>query len=204
VGDIPPAEFIPVAEQSGLIQALGDFVLETALRDLKRIHTVAPDFQMAVNVSVRQFRDKDFIVGLMRRIQDTDTDPALLELEVTESIVAEPQRDIEILRDAGVWLAIDDFGTGFSSLSSLKRLPVTTLKIDRAFIRDLEVDPPDKALVTATIAVARELNLQIVGEGVETAGQAACLREHGCTLLQGYYFSRPINADALIASLAGD
>ena len=202
LGDISPEEFIPVAEESGLIQDLGHFVLQTALRDLNRIHEVAPDFQMAVNVSVRQFRDKGFISDLMRCIQDTDTDPSLLELEVTESIVAEPQDEIGMLRDVGVWLAIDDFGTGFSSLSSLKRLPVTTLKIDRAFIRDLEIDPADKALVTATIAVARELNLQTVAEGVETAGQAEYLRARGCTLLQGYYFSRPIELDELIAALA--
>ncbi len=190
-----------MAEESGLIEELGDFVLEQALRDLRRIHEVAPDFNMAINVSVRQFGNRDFVSGVMRRIRDADIDAANLELEVTESIMAQPIPEMELLRDAGLQLAIDDFGTGFSSLAVLKRLPVTTLKIDREFVRDIETDPADKALVMAMIAVARELGLELVAEGVETKGQANYLREQGCGLLQGYYFSRPIALDELVRQL---
>ena len=201
LGEVSPGEFIPVAEQSGLIVELGDHVLRQALRDLQRIQARVPDFQVAVNVSVRQFHDPEFLVRLMQQVQETDTDPHCLELEVTESIMAQPFAELELLRDAGLSLAIDDFGTGFSSLAALKRLPVTTLKIDRAFVRDIEADPADKALVTAMIAVARELDLLLVAEGVESEGQAAWLRAQGCDQLQGYLFSRPVPLEALLDGL---
>lgn len=201
LGEVSPVEFIPLAEESGLIRDLGNHVLEVALRDLQRIHEQAPGFQMAVNVSVRQFQDPDFMADVMCRIQETDTDTTLLELEVTESIMAQPLPVMELLLDMGLRLAIDDFGTGFSSLGVLKRLPVSTLKIDREFVRDIELDPADRALVTATIAVADALGLNVVAEGVETAGQADFLREQGCAQLQGYHFARPLPLQALLDGL---
>ncbi len=204
LGEVSPVEFIPVAEETGLIQALGGFALERALTDLRRIQQLAPDFQMAVNVSVRQFHERDFFEHTLDAVRRSGIDPAHLELEVTESIMARPIAGMERLREAGLQLAIDDFGTGFSSLGTLKRLPVTTLKIDREFVRDIETDPADKALVTAMIAVARELDLQVVAEGVETDGQTDYLRAQGCHLLQGFLFARPLSLDALLEGLAAN
>ena len=192
LGDVSPAEFIPVAEDSGLIDAIGWFVIDSALRDLHRIRERVPDFGMAVNVSVRQFRDPTFIRHLLDRLHKADVPCHALELEVTESIMAEGVPELEALREAGLRLAIDDFGTGFSSLSYLKRLPVTTLKLDRAFVSDLETDNADRALITAIMAVARELDLDIVAEGVETQGQLAFLQARHCSHLQGYLLGRPM------------
>ena len=192
LGDVSPAEFIPVAEDSGLIDAIGWFVIDSALRDLHRIRERAPDFGMAVNVSVRQFRDPTFIRHLLERLHKADLPCHALELEVTESIMAEGVPELEALREAGLRLAIDDFGTGFSSLSYLKRLPVTTLKLDRAFVSDLETDNADRALITAIMAVARELDLDTVAEGVETQGQLAFLQARHCSHLQGYLLGRPM------------
>ncbi|MCB1788475.1 MAG: EAL domain-containing protein, partial [Gammaproteobacteria bacterium] len=192
LGDVSPAEFIPVAEDSGLIDAIGWFVIDSALRDLHRIRERVPDFGMAVNVSVRQFRDPTFIRHLLDRLHKADVPCHALELEVTESIMAEGVPELEALREAGLRLAIDDFGTGFSSLSYLKRLPVTTLKLDRAFVSDLETDNADRALITAIMAVARELDLDTVAEGVETQGQLAFLQARHCSHLQGYLLGRPM------------
>ncbi|MCG6965605.1 MAG: GGDEF domain-containing phosphodiesterase, partial [Chromatiaceae bacterium] len=203
LGDVSPVEFIPVAEETGLIDVLGWFVLESALRDLQRIRELDPDFGMAVNVSVRQFRDAGFIPRLLEYLEGTGLPPGSLELEVTESIMAEAVPELEILREAGLRLAIDDFGTGFSSLSYLKRLPVTTLKLDREFVRDLETDNADRALITAMIAVARELELDTVAEGVETQGQLDFLRARNCSQLQGYRLGRPMPIGDLLAGLAG-
>jgi EAL domain-containing protein (putative c-di-GMP-specific phosphodiesterase class I) len=154
-------------------------------------------------VSVRQFRDAGFIPRLLEYLEGTGLPPGSLELEVTESIMAEAVPELEILREAGLRLAIDDFGTGFSSLSYLKRLPVTTLKLDREFVRDLETDNADRALITAMIAVARELELDTVAEGVETQGQLDFLRARNCSQLQGYRLGRPMPIGDLLAGLAG-
>ena len=203
LGTVSPAEFIPVAEDSGQIDALGRFVLRRALKDLVRIQRVAPRFTMAVNVSVRQFNDPGLVDGVIRLLDEMGIAPDLLELEVTESIMAARVPQLDALRDAGLRLAIDDFGTGFSSLSYLKRLPVTTLKLDREFVRDLEADTADKALVTAMIAVAHQLDLETVAEGVETEGQAEFLRRQGCTRLQGFLLAGPMDLEELMARLPG-
>ena len=201
LGLVAPSEFIPIAEETGMIDSLGWFVLQTALRDLQLIRERVDDFGMAVNVSVRQFRSIDFIPRLLAHLEVSGVPPGLIELEVTESIMAEGVPQLEVLREAGLRLAIDDFGTGFSCMSYLKRLPVTTLKIDREFIRDLETDSADKALVTAMLAVARELELDTVAEGVETDGQRLFLQQHRCSQLQGYLLGRPISVEALLREL---
>ncbi len=201
LGSVSPLEFIPIAEETGMIDAIGWFVLQRALHDLRLIREQVESFNMAVNVSVRQFRSIDFIPRLLGQLQLSEVPLHLLELEVTESIMAESVPQLGVLRDAGLRLAIDDFGTGFSSLSYLKRLPVTTLKIDREFIRDLETDSADRALVTAMLAVARELDLDTVAEGVETDGQRRFLQYHGCSQLQGYLVGRPMSIDVLLDQL---
>lgn len=201
LGTVSPAEFIPVAEETGLIDQLGWFVIDKVLEDLHWMRECMIDFGVAVNVSVRQFRDPEFIPQLLTRLRASGVPPGLLELEVTESIMAESIPQLGKLRDAGLRLAIDDFGTGFSCLSYLKRLPVTTLKLDREFVRDLEVDSADKALVTAMLAIAREFDLETVAEGVETDGQLAFLRAQRCSQIQGYLLGEPMPIDALLAEL---
>jgi diguanylate cyclase (GGDEF)-like protein len=203
LGEVSPGEFIPVAEESGLIDELGWFVLETVMHDAKTVQADMPGLRFAVNVSVRQFRRQDFIHELLERLKGSGVSPRLIELEVTESIMAESIPQLALLRDAGLRLAIDDFGTGFSCLSYLKRLPVTTLKLDREFIRDLETDQADRTLVTAMVAVARELRLETVAEGVETEGQLALLRSQGCSQVQGYLTGRPMALDQLVEHIGG-
>jgi diguanylate cyclase (GGDEF)-like protein len=201
LGEVSPGEFIPVAEESGLIDELGWFVLETVMRDARTVQAELPGLRFAVNVSVRQFRRPDFIHELLERLKRSGVSPRLIELEVTESIMAESIPQLALLRDAGLRLAIDDFGTGFSCLSYLKRLPVTTLKLDREFIRDLETDQADRTLVTAMVAVARELRLETVAEGVETEGQLALLRLQGCSQVQGYLTGRPMALEQLVGHI---
>jgi diguanylate cyclase (GGDEF)-like protein len=201
LGDVSPGEFIPVAEEIGLIDNLGWFVIETVLRDLHWIRELVIDFGVAVNVSVRQLHDPGFIPRLLGELRESGLPPGLIELEVTESIMAEAVPQLETLREAGLRLAIDDFGTGFSCLSYLKRLPVTTLKLDREFVRDLEVDPADKALITAMIAVARELDLETVAEGVETQGQLAFLQAQKCSQIQGFLLGKPMPIARLLEQI---
>jgi predicted signal transduction protein with EAL and GGDEF domain len=202
LGEVSPLEFIAVAEDTGQIEMLGQFLLRRVLHDMQRIHEVAPEFRLAVNVSMREFRNPAYVSDLLALLHEYHSDPALLELEVTESIMADPDRmEMDLIRQVGLRLAIDDFGTGFSSLSTLKRLPVSTLKLDRAFVRDLETDPADRALIKAMLAIARELQLDTVAEGVENEAQAHYLCGEGCTLLQGYHFSPPIPLEQLLLHL---
>ncbi|BAN69612.1 putative bifunctional diguanylate cyclase/phosphodiesterase [endosymbiont of unidentified scaly snail isolate Monju] len=202
LGEVSPLEFIAVAEDTGQIEMLGQFLLRRVVHDMQLIHEVAPEFRLAVNVSMREFRNPAYVSDLLALLHEYRSDPALLELEVTESIMADPDRmEMELIRQVGLQLAIDDFGTGFSSLSTLKRLPVSTLKLDRAFVPDLETDPADRALIKAMLAIARELQLDTVAEGVESEAQARYLCREGCTLLQGYHFSQPIPLDQLLLHL---
>ncbi|MBL0140970.1 MAG: EAL domain-containing protein [Betaproteobacteria bacterium] len=201
-GTVMPGDFIPLAEETGLISEIGEWVLREACRQNREWQDrgLAPR-RMAVNLSARQFSDKAFLDTVIRVLQDTGLDPKWLELEITESQVMR-QTDgmilmLNRLSEMGVHLAIDDFGTGYSSLSYLKRLPIQTLKIDQSFIRDITVDPNDAAIVVAIINMARSLDLQTIAEGVETAGQLAILRAKDCRVGQGYYFSMPMSADSV-------
>jgi diguanylate cyclase (GGDEF)-like protein len=200
LGDVPPTEFIPIAEQSGIIVQIGEWVLRTAARQAAAWWAQGHrDFRVAVNISARQFAGRD-LPGLVQRvIQETGIPPALLELEVTESLalhhVATTLATLHELKALGVHLAMDDFGTGYSSLAYLKRYPLDTLKIDQSFVRNIPYDPGDVAITRAIVAMAKSFGLSIVAEGVETAEQLAFLLKVGCDDAQGYLFSHPIPAE---------
>lgn len=203
---IPPAQFIPLAEDTGLIVPIGKWVLETACLQLKRWHDSGlEDLTLSVNVAARQFRDATFIDAVSEAIAAAKIPPHSLELEITESILLEHSDDtlrtLNALKGLGVKLAIDDFGTGYSSLSYLKRFPIDRVKIDQSFVRDLAVDNDDLAIVRAIIALAQALRLTVIAEGVETEEQLVLLLREGCHECQGYLFSRPMEAGSISASL---
>lgn len=206
LGTVSPAEFIPVAERSGLIIPLGELVLQTACSQASEWHAngLAPP-HVAVNVSGRQLRRPEFLANVCRVLEETGCRPEWLELEVTESDIlhdAEPAiATLHGIRDMGLALSLDDFGTGFSSLSYLKRLPIETLKIDRSFIDGLPTDGNDKAIVEAILAMGHALGIKVLAEGVETDAQADFLKQAGCGQAQGYLFGRPTSAAALTALL---
>lgn len=205
-GLVAPAEFIPILEDTGLIVAVGTWVLNTVCA--QQTHWQSDGISIvpvAVNCAVAQVQNDRF-VGVVQDAIDTHAlDPGMLELEITESVLMhEPERVAALiaqLRARGVTTAIDDFGTGYSSLAYLKHLPVTALKIDRAFIKDLPQDTDDLAIVKAVLLLARELGLRVVAEGVETAEQLELLRSHGCDAYQGYFYGRPVPADEFAALL---
>jgi diguanylate cyclase (GGDEF)-like protein/PAS domain S-box-containing protein len=206
VGLAPPAKFIPIAEESGLIVPIGDWALREACRQNKAWQDAGlPPIAVSVNVSARQFRENHIVAAVAVALAESRLEPKYLELELTESLVMQDvDRAIETmkeLRGLGVRLSIDDFGTGYSSLSALKRFPVQRLKIDRSFIQDLPEDEDDRAVASAVISLGQKLNLRVIAEGVETEEQAAFLRENHCDELQGYHFSRPVAADAIPALL---
>lgn len=204
-GLVPPDEFIPVAERVGLIDAIGVWVLETACRQAVMWHQEGlTSLVMAVNISPGHFESPDFTDTVARVLLVTGIAPACLEIEVTESVTRDSLRHASIsesLRRLGVRVAIDDFGTGYSSLAVLKKMPIDTLKLDRAFIRDMLEDSGSSMLIGTLIGMAKGLHLSTVAEGVETLEQVRVLTALGCPLAQGYYFSRPVKAD-LIPALA--
>ncbi len=205
-GLIPPNRFIPVAEETGMIVEIGDWVMHTACREMRHwIDSGLKPVRMAVNVSARQLRRRDFCETVAGALAESGLPAELLELEITESAVMEnPQEAIQILESLGrmgVSLAIDDFGTGYSSLAYLKLFPIDHLKIDRSFVRDIEHDLNDRAIAFGTIALAHSLGLNVIAEGVETADQLELLRSNGCDEVQGYLFSRPLNSAAAFAFL---
>ncbi len=206
-GLIPPDRFIPIAEETGLIVGIGDWVLENACLQLRAwLDQGLPALRMAVNLSTRQLRQREFPQRVAAILAGSGVPAQLLELEITESGVMEhPEEAIQTLHalnDMGVTLAIDDFGTGYSSLSYLKLFPIDRLKIDRSFVRDIERDPDDAAIARGTIALAHSLGLQVVAEGVETAAQLDMLATDGCDEVQGYFFSRPLPEAAATEFLA--
>jgi len=205
-GMVSPAEFIPLAETSGQIVAIGEWVMRTAVRQLKDwMDAGMAPMVVAVNVSAVQFRHPGLVEAVARSLSDAGLPARYLELELTESVTANPSAAIatmDALHALGVRLSLDDFGTGFSSLSYLKRLPLHTLKIDQSFVRDIDTDPDDRAIVQAVIQMARALDLQTIAEGVETEAQHQFLRREGCGMVQGYRFCRPVDAQALAAWVA--
>jgi EAL domain-containing protein (putative c-di-GMP-specific phosphodiesterase class I) len=199
-GLVPPAEFIPLAEETGLIVAIGSWVIAEALRQNRCWQEAGlPRLPVAVNLSPRQFRQKDLVAGIRDALAATGQPAHLLELEITEStLLHDLEATLQTLReldDMGVRLAIDDFGTGYSSLNQLKRLPVHKLKIDQSFVRDLRDDGDDAAIVNAIIGLGRAMDLHVLAEGVETADQMATLGRLGCSQYQGYLFARPLPPD---------
>ena len=207
LGRVPPVRFIPIAEESGLIDTLGQWALEEGCRvvgDWDRAG--CGRIRLAVNVSPRQFRSAGFVESVHRALQDTGLDPSRLELELTEGVFVEEQdAAIAILADLksrGVSIAIDDFGTGYSSLSYLSRLPLDCLKIDRAFVRNVCGGGSDATIAKAVISLGHALGLRVIAEGVETPEQLAFLREHGCDEGQGYLFARPGPVDETAAMIS--
>ena len=200
LGSVSPAEFIPVAEESGLILPIGVWVLRHAVRQAKLwVQNGLAPMSMAVNLSVIQFRHPDLPNLITRILDEEGLRPEYLELELTEGVAMhDPQQAITVmnkLHERGVRMSIDDFGTGFSSLSHLKKFKVYKLKIDQSFVRDICTDPEDRAIVSAVINMAKSLGLKTIAEGVETAGQLAFLLEQGCDEWQGYYYCKPLPAD---------
>ncbi len=197
LGSVSPAQFIPLAEETGLIVPIGKWVLhEACAQNMAWQREGLPAIRMSVNLSMRQMNDDDLIEEIEKVLRDTGMPPYLLELEVTEStIMQNSERAVMVLtaiKALGVRLAIDDFGTGYSSLAHLKRFPIDTLKVDRSFIREVARDPEDRAITEAIIAMGKTLSLTVVAEGVETPEQQAFLRERSCDEMQGYYFSTPV------------
>jgi|LGVF01.1.fsa_nt_gb diguanylate cyclase (GGDEF)-like protein/PAS domain S-box-containing protein len=200
LGSVSPVRFIPLAEETGLILSIGEWVLETACKQAKKWHQAGFDrLRMAVNISACQFKQADFIDRIDRILQTTDLDPEYLEIELTESIVMERSEETLLtltdLKVRGIKLAIDDFGTGYSMLSYLKHFPIDRIKIDRSFVRDITTDSDDAAITEAIVVMAHSLKLKVVAEGVETEEQLEFLRRCGCEEVQGYYFSRPHPVD---------
>jgi diguanylate cyclase (GGDEF)-like protein/PAS domain S-box-containing protein len=201
-GTVMPGDFIPLAEETGLINEIGEWVLREGCRQAREWQNMGlSPRRMAINLSARQFSDRGFLDMVTRVLAETGLEPQWLELEITESQVMRQTEGMIMLlnklADMGVQLAIDDFGTGYSSLSYLKRLPIQKLKIDQSFVRDITVDPNDTAIVVAIINMAKSLDLETIAEGVETAGQLALLRSKGCRMGQGFYFSAPVRAEVL-------
>ena len=202
---VSPVEFIPIAEDTGLIVPLGEWVLLEACAQAQAWQALHPGLRIAVNLSARQFRQKNLIGMIEQALGESRLAPRCLKLELTEGMlmhnVEEATHILVRLDEMGVRLAIDDFGTGYSSLSYLKRFPIHTLKIDRSFVRDISTDPDDAAIVTAIVAMARSLNLHVTAEGVETEEQASFLRSLACDLAQGFHFGRPMSAADFAARL---
>ena len=206
LGHVSPGEFIPIAEQTGLIVPLGDFVLAEALSATRKwLDEGHTGFRIAVNLSPRQFRNPELVGNIERMIDQYGVEAANLELEITEGVLMTGHTYIDDalarLSAIGVSIAMDDFGTGYSSLSYLRSYPFNVLKIDQSFISDISEDPADRELIQAAISMAHGLNLNVVAEGVETAEQLAFLRQHNCDYVQGFYFSKPVSAEVMSAML---
>jgi predicted signal transduction protein with EAL and GGDEF domain len=207
-GLVPPLEFIPLAEETGLILDNGQFVLEEACRQVKRWHDLFPGkprLVLTVNLSGRQLEQPDMVDTIVAVLDRTGFDPRYLKLEITETIALQSINStlasLQELRELGIHLALDDFGTGYSALNYLKHYPIDTLKIDRSFVAGVGTNPEDTAIVYAVLAFARTLKLNVTAEGIETRAQLKKLRDLGCQRGQGYYFSRPLPTETIISLL---
>ncbi|HEX2949352.1 MAG TPA: bifunctional diguanylate cyclase/phosphodiesterase, partial [Armatimonadota bacterium] len=202
-GLVPPGEFIPLAEETGLIVPIGEWVLRTACAQTKAwIDLDLPPIRVAVNLSARQFAQDNLVQIVAEALTETGLEPRFLELEITETAAMQNgAKSLEMLQELhtlGIHLSIDDFGTGYSSLGYLKKFPVHALKIDRSFVQDIPQDQDDSAIATAIIALAHTLNLKVIAEGVESREQLAFMRDHHCDEIQGFFFSKPLPKDDFV------
>jgi len=201
-GMVPPSIFVPIAEETGLINEIGEWVIRTACAQNKAWQDAGlPPFIVSVNLSMRQFHQHDLADRIRAILEETGLEPRWVGLEITESMTADVEFAYETLRklkEVGVQISLDDFGTGYSSLSYLKRYPIDKLKIDRSFVADLERDRNDAAIVSTIAAMARHLNLRVTAEGVESEEQLRFLRSEMCEEAQGFYYTRPVTADAFV------
>jgi EAL domain-containing protein (putative c-di-GMP-specific phosphodiesterase class I) len=200
LGSVSPAEFIPIAESSGQISQIGEWVLHTAVHQMKSwMNSGMAPMIIGVNLSAIQFRHPNLPELVTQILDSVKLQAQYLELELTEGVAMDDPLGaiamMDKLHERGIRMSIDDFGTGYSSLSYLKRFKVYKLKIDQSFVRDITVDPDDRAIVRAIINLADSLGLKTIAEGVETESQMVLLREQGCDEVQGYHFSKPLSAD---------
>ncbi|MFS0647533.1 EAL domain-containing protein [Siminovitchia sp. 179-K 8D1 HS] len=199
IGVIPPNKFIPIAEETGLIIPLGEWVLREACRQNKKWQELGyPPLPVSVNVSVRQFEEGDLLGTIEQVLEETRLDPGWLEIEVTETVFADLDDAagiLQIIRDYGVKVSVDDFGTGYNSFSYIKQLPIDTVKIDSSFVRDLENSEESKAIIEAILLLAKTLEINVVAEGVESKNHLSFLAKEGCDQGQGYLFSKPVSSD---------
>jgi EAL domain-containing protein (putative c-di-GMP-specific phosphodiesterase class I) len=197
-GMVSPAEFIPLAEETGLILPIGLWVVEAACAQLKdwKLRGIATNLALAVNVSVKQVQHEDFVAQIKAVAEKYEVCPSLLKLELTESMLVENVEEtiakIEQLRVFGIRFSLDDFGTGYSSLQYLKKIPINQLKIDQSFVRGIETDHHDRSIASTIIAIAKSLDIEVIAEGVETDGQLQILMNKGCNAFQGYLFAKPM------------
>jgi len=209
LGLVPPDKFIRIAESSGLILPIGEWVLRTACSQARKWQDEGLSaVRVAVNVSAVQFRQPDFCAIIGRVLHETGLAPEYLELELTESLLlSSAYMTLSVIRELsalGVTLAIDDFGTGYSNFGYLRQFRVSRLKIDRSFINDVAVNPDDAAIANAIISMARSMSLKVIAEGVENEAQMSFLRAHLCDEIQGYYFSKPLPVDKVADKLRGE
>jgi EAL domain-containing protein (putative c-di-GMP-specific phosphodiesterase class I) len=205
-GSLPPTQFIPIAEDCGLIVPIGNWVLREACKQAQAwVDAGHSAITMAVNVSAMEFGDERFLDGLFDVLEQTRLEPGSLELELTESVlmkrVESTALTLRTLQKRGVQVAVDDFGTGYSSLSYLRKFPIDALKVDQSFVRQITTGGDDAAIVTAVISMARSLKLRVVAEGVETQAEIDFLQAHQCDEAQGYYFSGPVSAQQFVGLL---
>ena len=205
-GLVSPAEFIPIAEECGLMVPIGRWVLGQACHQAQAWQEIglAP-IRIAVNISAAELRARDFLGGIDVILAETGLDPRLLEIELTETFMVQDSAAmlavLQELKRLGIKLALDDFGTGYSSLNHLKRFPIDTLKIDRSFVRSVTTNADDASIVCAVISMGKNLHMRVIAEGVETREQLAFLQDHECPFGQGYYFSQPVTGQACIRLL---
>ena len=207
LGLIPPGDFIPLAEETGLIIPIGEWVIDAACAQIRAWNAQGlPNIRVAINLSARQFMQKNLPQLIAEAVRLNEIQMRCLELEVTESVVmSNPDEATSMLKELkkiGVSISLDDFGTGYSSLSYLKRFPIDILKIDQSFVRDITFDPDDAAITKLVIDLAHSLNRKVIAEGVETEAQLKFLQNHHCDEMQGYFFSKPVSAIEMTQMLA--
>ncbi|MCG7974279.1 MAG: EAL domain-containing protein, partial [Candidatus Thiodiazotropha taylori] len=202
LGEVSPMEFIPVAEKSGLINSLGKWVLQQAVSKAKELLQIDPELKMAVNISASQLRSDDFLSSLLEICGEQRVPANSIELEVTESMLMEKAEStmklLKSLANHGFHMAIDDFGTGYSSLAYLNWMPVSVIKIDREFVRDIHQNEKHRKVCVSIIRLASSLDIKTVAEGVESGEQLRILQQEGCDMIQGYHYSRPLSGSDMV------